>query len=282
MCYKGKFMNKLFRFYMMLGIIIFFSLPVSAKLPDRPFLWADDEDYKPLIYRATDGKSKGVFYELLMEAFKRMKIPLQNQLYPWSRTQKVLKEGNADGMVTVYTKARQKIFLATEPVVVVEEHVFTSKQNPKLHKIFNIHALDGLKEFVIVDTMGSGWSKENLKGMHIIWVPTSQSALNMVASLRADIYLLNNFTGPYFIQKQIQKEAPLYKQLKEIVMGDYPITTMTYQLLIRKGSPYINIIPRFNEVLHQMHEDGTYKRILEKYKIDMTYKPAREKSCIKQ
>jgi len=270
-------MNQLFRFYIMLGIIVFFSLPASAKLPDRPFLWADDEDYKPLIYRAVDGESRGVFYEVLTEAFKRMHIPLQNQLYPWSRTQKMVKDGNADGMVTVYTKKRQKIFQATEPVVIVEEHIFTSKHNPKLHKILNIHSLAGLKEFTIVDTTGSGWSKEHLRGMHVIWVPTPQSALNMIASLRADIYLLNNFAGPYFIDEQIQRRDPLYKQLQEIVMGKYPITTMKYQLLIRKDSPYVDIIPRFNEVLHQMHKDGTYKRIIEKYKIDMTYKPAREK-----
>lgn len=263
----------MFRFYIALSIIMLFSLPVWAKLPDRPFLWADDEAFKPLIYRDTTGEPKGIFYEVLSEAFKRMHIPLQNQLYPWSRAQKIVKEGNADGMVTVYTKARQKFFQATDPIVTVEEHVLTSKYNPKLNKILTVHSVEDLKQFILVDTTGAGWSKEHLKNMHVIWVPTSQSALRMIATNRADIYLLSNFSAPYLIQEQIDKKDPLQEQLKTIVMGYYPITTMKYQLLIRKDSPYVSIIEEFNKVLHQMHKDGTYKKIIQQYKIDIRYKP---------
>lgn len=266
-------MKQLFRLCMTLSILTFFSLPASAKLPDRPFLWADDENFRPLIYRNTKGDSQGIFHDVLTEAFRRMHIPLQNQLYPWSRTQKIVKEGDADGMVTVYTKTRQKTFKATDPIVTVEEHIFTSKQNQKLHKILNIHSLSDLKSFVIVDTVDAGWSRENLKDMHVIWVPTAESALNMIASKRADIYLMSNFSGPYFIQGQIKKKGPLYEQLKEVVMGNYPLTTMQYQLLIRRDSPYVSIIKQFNKVLHQMHKDGTYNKIIQQYKIDMTYQP---------
>jgi len=269
-------MGWLFRFYIALGAIVSFSLPVYADLPHRSFFWADDENYKPLIYRDREGLPKGIFHDVLTEAFRRMNISLQNQLYPWSRAQKIVKEGSADGMVTVYTKTRQKIFEATSPIVVVEEHVFTNKNNPKLNKILNIRSLDELKRFIIVDTVDAGWSRENLKEMHVIWVPTAESALNMIASKRADVYLMSNFTGPYFIQEQIEKKGPLYEQLREVVMGNYPITTMEYRLLIRRDSPYVNIIEQFNRVLHQMQQDGTYKKIIQRYKIDMRYKPTKK------
>ena len=261
----------MFRFYIALSLVILISLPLRAELSHRPFQWADDENFKPLIYRNTAGKSEGLFYDLLTEAFKRMHTPLQNRLYPWSRAQKIVKDGEADGMVTVYTKARQKFFVATDPVLVVEERVFTSRENPKLQQILQVRSITDLKKFVLVDTADAGWSKEHLKNMHIIWLPNLLSALNMLASNRADIYLMNNFTGPYFTKKQIKKRGPLCKKLKNIVMGNYPVATMKYCLLIQKNSPYVSIIARFNEALQQMHKDGTYKRILKRYEIDMAY-----------
>ena len=252
-------------------MVVLLSLQVWAQPPSRPFVWADDEDYKPLIYRDENGKSAGIFYDVVTEAFRRMGVPLQNRLYPWSRAQKLVKEKKADGMVTVYTKSRQKFLVASEPIVTVEERVFVSKNNPKLREILSIDSIEGLKKFVIVDTIGAGWSKENLKGMKIIWVPTPESALNMVASGRADIYLMNNFTGPYFIKEQIKKGGPLHDKLQDVVMGRFPFAKMQYRLLIRKDSPYVKIVDKFNKTLREMRKDGTCGRIVQKYLIDMTY-----------
>ena len=265
-------MHRFHRWAGIAGVLILFVFSAYAKTLQHPFRWVDDEDFKPLIYRNAEGASKGIFYDVITEVFKRMKIPLENRLYPWSRAQKIVLDGDGDGMVTIYTEARKKLFKATDPILTVEEHVFTSRNNPKLNTILNIRSLDELEKFIIVDTIDSGWSRENLKGMHVIWVPTAKSALNMIALQRADIYLMNDFTGPYFIKEQIEKNSPFRDQLREIVMGYYPIATMDYRLLIRKDSPYVDIIEQFNKVLRQMHKDGTFQKIVNRYKIDMRYK----------
>ncbi len=249
------------------------ALPLQANQPERPFQWIDDENYKPLIYRSKEGEARGLFHDVLTEAFKRMNMPLECKLYPWSRAQKMVWEKKGDGMVTVYTPRRQKFFLSTDPIVTVKEYVFTSKDNPKRDEILNARSIADLKRFVIVDTLGAGWSKENLKRMHVIWVPTARSAINMIATQRADLYLLNEYAGPYFIQEQIKKGGALQNELKKIVMGNYPITTMEYRLLIRRDSPYADIIERFNEILKQMHKDGTYQKFVKRYRIDMRYHP---------
>lgn len=265
----------MFKTFFQLSLISILLLSVSygGEIPKRSFIWIDDEDYRPLIYRNEKGKARGLFYDIMSEAFERMNTPLQNHLYPWSRAQKLVENGKGDGMITVYTPSRQKNFRATAPIVVVHEHVFSSRNNPKLDEILNVHSINDLRKFIIVDTVGSGWSKDNLKGMKVIWVPTAESALNMVASGRADIYLLNDYSGPYFIKQQIKKGGPLQKKLKLLVMGNYPLTTMEYRLLIRKNSPYAGIIDRFNAVLEQMHKDGTYQKIVKRYRIDMKYHP---------
>ncbi len=179
----------------------------------------------------------------------------------------MVEEGKADGMVTVATETRRKRFKATEPIVEVEEWVFVSHDNPKYKEILKIRSIKDLKRFTLVETIGSGWSRENFKGMKIIWVPTVQSALNMVASGRADIYLMSNYTGPFILKDHVRRGGSLRDRLKKIVSGTHPLTKIDYRLLIRKDSTYIGIIDRFNEVLYQMYRDGTYGRILRRYRI---------------
>ncbi len=250
-------------------ILWFCVVPLWGELPKRPFIWADDESFKPLIYRNDSGRSEGIFYDVLTELFGRMQIPLENRLYPWARTQKIVQEGKADGMVTIYTQERQKFLLATDPLITVEERAFVSRNNPKYQEILKVHTLEGLKPFVVVETSDAGWSKEHLKGMHVIWVPTAKSALNMVATGRADVYLMSNFTGPNFVKDQIRKGGPLQESLKAIVMGNHSFTTMEYRLLIRKNSPFSDIIEKINPILHQMHKDGTFQKIIQRYHNDL-------------
>jgi len=79
----------------------------------RPFIWVDDEDYWPAIYRSGEGAPAGIFNDILTEVFKRLGIPLKKAVYPWKRAQMMVKNGEADGMVTVYTKERAAYTVAT-------------------------------------------------------------------------------------------------------------------------------------------------------------------------
>ena len=261
-------MRKLFRLYIILTMTIVL-LPLDAKVFDAPFRWADDEDYRPLIYLSETGKAEGILYDILSEVFKRMHIKFDCKLYPWSRAQKMVKDGKADGMVTVYTEERRKLFKATDPIVVVNEHLFTNHNNPKIKEILNIKSIEGLKRYIVVETIGSGWTKEQLKRAKIIWVPTAQSAINMIASKRADIFLMSDYSGQTFLEDEIGQNSPLKDKLKEVVAGKYSIAKLKYRLLIRKNSPYVDIIDTINKTLLQMHKDGTYKKIMKRHNINI-------------
>ena len=258
----------------LLTIAVVFLLASSVwgeEFAKRPFFWADDENYKPLIYRNAAGKPEGLFYEIVTEVFKRMHIPLKVKLYPWSRAQKLVKEGVADGMVTTYTRERSKFLVATDPVLVVEERIFANRKNPKIDAIMRVRTFDGLKKYVFVDTIDAGWSKEHLKDARVIWVPTIESALNMIAAGRADIYLMNNFTGPSLLKDLIEKGGAFKKRYRDIVMGNHAYTHMAYRLLIRKDSPYASIVDRFNKTLCKMRCEGVYDKIVERYRTDTGY-----------
>ena len=228
----------------------------------KAFHWVDDEDYPPLIYRGKDGNPAGIFYEIMTEAFHRLSIPLKVELYPWVRAQKIVIEGKADGMVTVLTKERKKFFLGSDPILLVCEHIFLNKNNPHIKEIMAIRSLEEVKPFRVVEVIGAGWTKENLNGFNITWVPSMDSAFNMLIKGRVDIYIANSFVGSFFIRKKIKEGSSSSEEFKNIIINPYPLKTIAFRLLVRKGSPFVGIIDKFNKIIHQMQMDGTIQHII--------------------
>ncbi len=266
MCYaqlrfKKRFTMKMFYCLLMVISIVFVFNSANAEVA-RPFHWVDDEDSPPLISRGPEGQTRGIFYEIMTEAFRRLSIPLVVETYPWVRAQKLVIEGKADGVVTVLTIKRKPLFRSSDPILLVTEHIFANKNNKRIEKIMSIHSLDELKPFKVVEVIGSGWTEEVLKGVDITWVPQMDNAFNMLLKGRVDIYIANGFTGAEFIRKKIKDGDSFSKGYKCIIINPYPLRTIAFRLLIRKTSPFVNIIDEFNRCIHQMQKDGTIQHII--------------------
>ncbi len=249
-------------------ILFLFSFLSIAYAEERPFIWVDDEDYCPAIYRGKDGKPAGIFNEIITEIFKRLHIPLKKAVYPWKRAQKLIKEGKADGIVTVYTKERQKYMVATKPIWYITETLLFRRDNPKACKILKVNSFEDLREFVIVETIGSGWTKEKFneyKIRNVIWVPTVESALNMVAKGRADVYMMYSWKAFSILLKKRAEEGPFVKGYQNMVVISPTFAKIPFSLLIRKDSPFVKKIKDFNKVIEEMEKDGTIQRIKIKY-----------------
>ena len=258
--------RNLFRILLILIAIALFNVNSFAKNHQRPFIWADDEDYKPYIYKGSDGKPHGIFKDIMTEIFKRLKIPLRCYVYPWSRAQAIVKSGKADGMVTVYTKKRMKFTKATDPILIIHQKIVARSDNPKIKQILNIKKVEELRNYKVIDSIGAGWAKEHYKNFpNVIWAPNPKNILLMVANGRADIYAEPDLTSIATINELIKKYPQYAKNLKKLVIGKYSLADLKFRLLINKNSPYVKIIPKINTVLKQMKKDGSYNRILKKY-----------------
>jgi len=252
-------MKKFLQYLLISSILI-----VNGDAKDR-FLWVDDEDYKPYIYKDHDGKPKGVFKDLMVEIFKRMDIPLEYQLYPWKRSQKYVQDGKADGMVTVVTKKRLEFTIPTDPLINMYEKIFTRKDNPRIKEIMNITDISQFKGFKVLEYIGAGWAEEHFKDLDMVWVPKQTNALIMLANKRGDIYVTSEFIGISNIKDLIKANPKYANNLKKLVATKTPLTTLEFSLLIQKDSKFVDIIPKFNETLKEMKKDGTYDKIVNKY-----------------
>ena len=247
--------------YVFLALVLVFHSANAAET--RSFHWLDDDDYPPLIYRGTDGKPAGIFYQIMTTAFHRLNIPLKAEICPWARAQKIIADGKADGMVTVLTNARKRFLVGSDPVLQVSEHIFVNRDNPRLKEIMAIRSIRQLRDFKLVETIGSGWTKEVLNDCDITWVPSMDNAFTMLNNRRADIFITNGFVGADFLQKKIRNGDSLSEGYKSIITNPYPLRTISFRLLVRKDSPFTTIIDKFNRTIQQMQADGTIRHILE-------------------
>ncbi len=229
----------------------------------KAFHWADDEDYPPLIYRGTDGKPAGIFYQIMTEAFLRLDIPLKVETYPWARAQKIVADRKADGMITVHTIPRKQFLVGSDPILLVTEHIFVNRNNPRIKEIMAIRSLKAIKAYRVVETLGSGWTKEELKGAKITWVPQMDNAFKMLIKGRVDIFISNGFVGAAFLQKKINEGGVFSEGYRTIITNPYPLRTIAFRLFVRKDSPFVKILDNFNKTIHQMQMDGAIRHILE-------------------
>ena len=248
----------------MLLAVLLLALPLSAA--EEGFRWYDDDDYKPYIYKDEKGEAKGIFKEIMEEIFHRLKIPLSCELFPWKRTQELVHNGLADGMVTVATPKRLETMLASKPLLSSGEKVFVRKDHPRIEEIKKIRTFDDLKKFTVVEVSGDGWAEGHFKGWpNVVWAPKVSSALYMIANGRVDLYVINEFSGMASIRTMLQKPSPFQENFKKIITGPHTLETITYSLLINKTSKWAGLIPRINATLDAIKRDGTYDKILSKY-----------------
>ena len=253
-------------------IVLVSILAVIATLANaavnRPFIWADDESYWPAIYRGKDGKPAGIFNDILTEAFARLHIPLEKSVYPWKRAQRMVEQGEADGMVTVYTRERREFATATEPLWEIGETLFFRRDNPKACRMLGVNSFDDLKGLTLVDTQGSGWTRSNYEAhgiKDVIWVPSVESAFGMLAKGRADALIMFNLNAyNILIRKRVMNDSSS-EGFQDIVAITPTFARLPFRLLIRRDSPFAKRIPDINRVLHEMEADGTYRRIRKKY-----------------
>ncbi len=257
-----RFLSALLPFLLLLASVRSEAVGVEK---EHAFHWIDDEDYYPFIAKDEQGKPVGIYYDIMSEIFRRLDIPLSVELYPWKRAQKLIADGKGDGMITAMTRKRSRLFLATNPIYTVSERAFARIDNPRIQEILAIRNLRDLKGFKIVDTIGSGWAEENLKGLDVVWAPSYSSALYMLANGRVDIYVLGKYPGMSVLQKLIEEKSPYSQNLKKIIPGPHQLATIHFSLLIRKDSPYAALVPQINRVLRQMRKEGVYQAILNRY-----------------
>ncbi len=213
-----------------------------------PFSWEEEK------------QMHGILIDVLNEALqKRMGIHVSHEGYPWARAQMMVKDGSADAFATVPTPERETYTnISNEPVILAKITLFAKKESPKLKDFRKIKSISDLKGIKMGNYTGNGWAKKNLEGMNIDWASSLDTTLRKLVKGRFDLFVGVSPVALFNIKKLSYKD-----QITEI---PNVIDSVSFNLCIGKNSPFVSILPKFDETMKQMSEDGKLEEIYKKYR----------------
>lgn len=217
-------------------------------------------NFPPFSWAAEDGTMKGILVDVMDEiAGSEMGISLSHEGFPWARAQQMVKEGDADGFVTVPTPSRQEYTnVGKEDVIMSKMVIFVKKGSSKSEEIRAAKGLSDLKELSVIDYVGNGWGDRNLEGFKRHLAPKMDNVFQMLVGDRGDLCITDSVVGWYTL-----KQLGLQDQVEEmpLILDQVP-----FVLCVGKGSKLSDITENFDARLRTARETGKLQKIYDKYR----------------
>ncbi len=237
--------------------ILAMASPVFA---DDVMKFAFGNDAPPFAWEE-DGQIYGLLPDIAREVVEKgMGIKVSVHLHPWKRSQHLVRQGILDAHITNGPLRKEWAEHSSEVVMVLKHVLYVKAGGSKFNELKKVQKIEDLKPFKLVDHRGSAWAQKNLieKGINVHLVADFDTMYRMVAKGRVDAVAYEPLMARYQI-----KNLGLQDQLVEL-----PLETdeLPFHVVIRKTSPYVKMLPKINEVIRQMKQDGTLQIILDKYR----------------
>ncbi len=243
-------------------IILAIMMMVSSIIPafaDDVMKFGVSEAWKPFDWQE-NGQYKGILIDIVNEAIqKRMGISVSYSIFPWERAQHLVREGVLDALISNGPLRKEWSEHSNEVLMELEWRIYINSSNPKLEQIKKAKTLEELRSFHFVDYIGNGWAKANLvdKNFDIHLVSEPSKVFELIAKGRGDINIIPMIIGKYYL-----KELGLKNQITELPSI---VPAIPFHLVIGKKSPFTKILPKFDQVVKQMKEDGALQAIIDNY-----------------
>lgn len=197
----------------------------------------------------------GFVIEFLNEAFARSGLTVEYKYYPWSRALSNAMNGTVDGLCSCsYHPDRDEKLIYSTPLGENNAVIFfrNSEAPPQIK---SISELTGQTVAVV---RGYNLHKELIsKNVKPMPVNDEKSGIKLLLKKRIDLFYSFKAPGQYALSKYAEKDE----------IGHYVVSTQPYFACISKSRPKAaDTIRLLNGGLSAIRKDGTYDRILDKYR----------------
>jgi len=183
---------------------------------------------------------------ILREAYSRLDIEVEFRIYPTERSLINAAAGITDGelqRISGLEKAYPDLIMVNRQIGYIEIMVFTAREGLKAT------GWKSLENYRIGHLIGIKVIESRTRGMDVIQVSSAEQLFRMLSLKRLDT-VIHFRDGIYTIRRL---------DLTGIRMLEPPLEQIpVYHYLHRRHSA---LVPRLEEVLREMEEDGTMKRI---------------------
>ena len=215
-------------------------------------------DYRPLSFCEPDGTYWGFGIDVAKEIASALGVEVAFVKTSWpTLTADVLAEPQlfdlAMGGITI-TDARRETMLMSEGYLANGKTILCRASESDKYK--SLTDIDKPEVRVMVNPGGLNekFANENLTHAIIIVHQQNEEIPSLVAQGEADVMITEITEAPYYVQTDARLAAPLLNK---------PFTHGEIGVLMKKGQE--DLLLMVNNCINQMKEDGTLRRLLEKY-----------------
>ncbi len=223
-------------------------------------------EWKPYTYTDANGQSVGIFVDVMKEIFeKRLSIKVVARNRPWKRAQLEVRDGDADVIITVPTQERLDYAQKSKSVVFpLYQSLFTYNNHPKLIEIQNIKTIEDILRLKLkaVSNLGNSWHKKNIQmlGVPTKLVSEDEKMIKILAHQRADILIDETIAINISINENGLND--------KIVQTTVRYGPANFHLLMSKKSKFIKLMPKIDQIIFSLVEDGTFSKIPARYGVN--------------
>jgi len=203
------------------------------------------------------GELEGPVIEITTQVFSGLDVPIKCLYLPWNRALEYMKEGKIDVIATIFpTDKRAQYMDFSTPYVEVPVVVIVPKG-----KAFPFKKLEDLVGFKGLKSLGSSLGKafnSFAPKLNILQVSDEQQIIGMLTLGRADYGIGSKYT--------FLKHAKKMGNAHNIEVLPTLVNSRGLRFGFSKKSPFISYLPTLNKKIKQGRENGSIKKIVDKFR----------------
>ncbi len=234
----------------MLALAVLFSQPLSGE-ENTPRLFLGNHALPPMIFME-DGKPVGVVVDLADAVAGRMKIPVRLSYMNWSLAQELVQEGKADALLQINpTEERRGIYDFSEPLLESEFSIFVRADK---EGIYSLNTLRGTR--VGVEEKGMPVSiLNNFPSINLVFIPDILQGMRGLSDGRLDAVIVDRWVGSYVLAQN---------HIGGVRIAGEAFDRSSSAIAVKRGNR--ELLAQINEALASIRADGTYEKILAKWR----------------
>ncbi|MBL6933655.1 MAG: amino acid ABC transporter substrate-binding protein [Rhodospirillales bacterium] len=240
----------------MSGVLFFSWLEISGAASASDSVVFACNEFPPYKMENSDSGLPGFDVEFLEEVFKRAGISVQIEYMPWERALYEARYGRVDGVCSCSsTLEREKYLYFSDPLGKASSGLFSLSEKgfTNLTRVEDIgdKKVGVIKGYNIVENLHAAKIK------NIVELTNESQGLEMLFRGRIDFYYSYDAPTLFYLKNRNQSDMVTYH---EISYGDY------YSCLSKNLDGSEVLLKKFNTGLRQIKKDGTYDKILARYR----------------
>ena len=210
----------------------------------------------PLAMSADNGTVVGMAADLTREVFSRIGVPPELHLFPWRRALSLAERGEVDGLMLVLrTPDRERYLAFSDPVVSLVASFYYNPSNFEQPKVRDLEDLQGrVIGLVSGHSYGDAMDRYFQGDMcRVMPAYTLEENVRRLVDGRVDL-IISQESG-------VEDVLARYPAFRSNVRRCCSLGSYVYRMAFSRSSPHVALLPRVNEALAAMRQDGSIDRI---------------------